>query len=809
MYISLNWLKNFVKIPAKIKPTTIAEELSTHTVEVENLIKQSAQFDKIVVGQVLELEKHPNADRLHLVVVDVKDTKLKIVCGANNLKLGQKVPVSLIGAHLPTGLEIQESIIRGEKSQGMICAEDELGLGRDHQGILVLNDRARVGETFAHYLEANDIILEIDNKSLSNRPDLLNHYGLAREISAIFDLPLKTYDDFLKLDEGVLSSASNKLAVKIEASDLCLRYSAIKIDNIEIKESPDWLKNSLIAVNQRPVNNIVDLTNYVMLECGQPLHAFDAQKIKKIIVRRAHHQETIKTLDDQERVLTNKDLVISSDLAPLAIAGLIGGQDSEITNTTQTIILEAANFLASNIRQTSQRLGLRTEASVRFEKSLDPELTLIALKRFLTLLKKVSPQVKIASTLFDYYPQPPQAINIDLDLQWLQDKIGQEIPRKTVINNLQRLGFIINSEQENILKVTVPSWRATKDVHIPEDLVEEVLRLYGYGQIKSQLPVLELKLPEINQKRLLERKIKNILVWSSALNEAYNYSFVGETQLKKLKIDFSQYLKLVNPLSSIHNLLRQSLVPGLINNIKINQFQETNFGFFELESVFFRAPGNQLKNLESTATLPYQEKHLGIILTGTDDLFFRLKGIVDNLLKNIMTPQTNCEFLPATNIPNWAQKDLAVKIVVRGKEIGLLALVLPEINKNFNLKKPVAIAEINFDLLAQLVFSLPGSDYRGIPKYPAVRRDISFVVNSEILYNDLRGEIIDFHPLLVNVELFDVYQGDKLELGKKSLAFHLSYQSSDRTLRAVEVDQVQKNLIQHLNQKFSIKLRDF
>lgn len=808
MYISLNWLKDFVKIPAKIKPVSLAEELTNHTVEVEGLVNQADKFNKVIVGRVLEVNKHPNADRLRLVVVDVKKEKLNIICGAPNVAPGQLVPVALVGAVLPNGLEIKATEIRGLKSRGMICAEDELGLGGNHESILVLKESAKIGQPFAQYLKANDVVLEIDNKSLSNRPDLLNHYGLARELSAIFDLPLKSYDKFLNNKWEFLSAKENKLEVKVEDYELCPRYMAVRIDNLQVKESPDWLKERLIAVGQRPINNIVDLTNYVMLDCGQPLHAFDVAKVKKIVVRRAGKNETLETLDEKERVLNEDDLVITDGKKVIAIAGVMGGLNSEIGMATTAIILESANFAAASVRKTSQKLGLRTESSVRFEKSLDPNLTEAAVFRFLTLLKEICPEMKIGSVLIDVKQAAAKTLSIDLDLDWLAAKIGQEIPREVVVNSLKKLGFKIENERDEILKIIVPSWRATKDVTAKEDLAEEVLRLYGYDNIPSQLPVLTLSLPEVNEERRLEREIKNILSLKHTLNEAYNYSFVGEDQLKKLNIDFSNHLRLINPLSEAQALLRQSLTPGLIGNIKTNQSKSDNFGFFEIGSVFFNAPGSLKKDQSADGVLPYQEKRLGLALAGDDDnLFCRLKGIVNSLLQTLINYEVEAEFSFLNNVPGWADKRSVAKIIILGQEIGLVALINQEIS--INLKKRAALAELNFNALVNLVLSLPPFRFREAPKYPPVRRDLAFVVEEKILYNDLRDEMLKFNPLIRSVELFDVYSGDRLAGGQKSLAWHLNYQSDERTLTAVEVDKIQNELVARLAEKFEAKLRDF
>ncbi len=810
MYISYNWLKDFVKIPAKIKPREIAEKLTNHTVEVEDVVDQAEQFKGVVVGKVLEVNQHPNADRLKLTVIDIKKEKLNIVCGANNIKPGQLVAVALVGTILPNELEIKEAEIRGEKSCGMVCAEDELGLGKDHEGILVLDERAKIGEPFAKYLGAHDIILEVDNKSLSNRPDLWSHYGLARELAVIFNLNLKPYDKLIDRHFEFLEDKENKLEIKVEDKELCPRYMAVKIDNIEVKESPDWLKERLIAVGQRPINNIVDLTNYVMLEFGQPLHTFNSGKINKIIVRLAHKNEIIETLDEKERNLSEEDLLITDGKIPLAIAGVMGGKNSEINVDTKSLILEAANFQAINIRRSSQRLGLRTESSMRFEKSLDSNMTEIALFRFLTLLKEFCPKLKVNSSLVDINNSILKKEPVEFDFDWLTNKIGQEIPRDQVIDILEKLGFNLENKEDKTWQVIIPSWRAGKDVTTKEDLAEEILRIYGYDNITSQLPVITMTLPEVNQERLLERKIKNILSLKYSLTEAYNYSFVGEEQLKKLNIDFFNYLKIANPLADNQTLLRQTLFANLLMDIKNNQFKADELSFFEIGSVYFSAAGNLQKDNTSEDSLPYQEKHLGLIIASENyDLFDRLKGIINNLMQTIINYEVEVNFSVIENIPGWANSETIAKISILNQELGIVAVVSQEIITNLNIKKSVVAAEINFSKLAGLIFNLPPFRFKEIAKYPPVIRDLAFVIPEEILYNDLKEELIEFNPLIKSVELFDVYQGNKLSDDKKSLAFHIFYQSDDKTLITEEVDQIQNDLIAHLAKKFEAQLRNF
>lgn len=807
MYISLNWINDFIKLPSKIKTEKISEELTQHTVEVEGFFDQTNMFKGVVVGKVLETRKHPNADKLQLAVVDINNEKLEIVCGASNLKTGQLVPVAQIGAVLPNGLEMKEVEIRGEKSCGMICAEDELGLGNEHEGIMVLDKKAKTGQSFAQYLKYKDTILEIDNKSLSNRPDLLSHYGIAREFSAIFDTSLKPYSKFV---DDKIQFTEEKLKVKVEEKDLCPRYMAVKISNIVIKESPQWLKDRLIAVNQKPINNIVDLTNYIMLETGQALHAFDANKVDEIIVRLSKKGEKIKTLDDKERELDEKVLVIADSKNPIAVAGIMGGVKSEIDEKTTSIILEAANFDAQTIRQGSQSLGLRTEASTRFEKSLDHHLSPQAIYRFIFLLKKLDLDYKIDSELVDINNTLDEEKSIDLDLEWLNKKIGQEIPKEMVKKILSRLGFEIIEKENNIFSVKIPSWRATKDISIKEDLVEEVLRLYGYDKIKSKLPTITLAVPIKNELRTLERKLKNILYLKYSLNEMYNYSFLGEDQLKKLNIDFSNYLTLANPLSGIHKLLRQTLIPGLIANVKTNQAQSGSLRFFEIARLFMDIASDVSKNKEGTEFLPYQEDYLGIALADDNkQVFDKLKSLVVNLLQNILSSDVKIEFIEAINKSPWADDHLATYLIINGQKLGEISLISSQVENNLNLKKKVAVLEIGLNNLLKLYKLNENKEFKGFAKFPQMIRDLAFVVDKKVMYNDLQNSIKDFHNLISKVELFDVYEGNKLENNQKSLAFHVYYQSEEKTLTKEEVDNIQKELITTLDDKFNAKLRDF
>ncbi len=806
MLLSLNWLNEFVKIPKGVSPEDLASKLTLHTVEVESLINQQEAFSGVVVGKILEVAKHPNADRLRLTKVDIKSEILSIVCGAPNIEVGQLVPVATIGAILPNGLEIKESEIRGEKSSGMLCAEDELGLGKSHEGIMILTANAKIGQNFSKYLKFDDIILEIDNKSLSNRSDLWGHYGMAREISTFYNLTLKRYDSFLspKIEEG-----DEKIDIKIEDKKLCSRYMALKVTNILIEESPAWLKERLVSVGLRPINNIVDITNYVMLELGQPLHAFAADKVNKIIVRLAKKDEHLETLDGKERELDESMLVIADSNNPLAIAGVIGGVASAVNSETTEIIIEAATFDAVSIRKTSGKLNLRTDASIRFEKTLDPNLAETALRRAHALIKKVCKSATPVSKIMDVNNFTLNQGPIKLSFSWINEKIGQEIPALKITEILESLGFEVTVTEDD-LSVVIPTWRAAKDVSIKEDVLEEIMRIVGYDNINSTVPESALIPPLFLSDQLLERKIKEYLAGSCALLETYNYSFVSESLLKKLDIDFSSHIKLVNPLSDQHTILRQRLIIGLLNNVKTNQYNFEEIRLFEIGQVYFNTPGNNDKKGEDKERLPYQEKKVSFVLSGKSKSFFsESKAIVESLINEIFNNTWETEFVLVDEFPMYSDIKKSVRIRVNGRDIGLVSTINKVSANNYGLKNDTVVTEISLAELSSLLAVCPTKKYEAMPKYPAVVRDLAFVVESGMMYNDLRKEIFSFNELIVSVVLFDSYQGDRLGDGKKSLAFHVVYQSEDRTLISEEIDTIQTGLLSKLEEKFGAQIRNF
>lgn len=815
MNISLNWLKEFINL-SNLSPEEIKNQLTAHTVEVERIIDQKEQFKNIIVAKILEVKKHPQADKLQLTLVDIGEKEpLKIVCGAPNIAVGQLVPLAKIGAILPSGLEIKKAKIRGEESNGMLCAEDELGLGSDHAGIMILGEKSKIGQELSEYLSLDETILEIDNKSISNRPDLWGHYGIARELSVVLEKKLKPYDTKkinIKKNKG--TEKDENIEVEIKAKNLCKKYLALKIENIKIEASPAWLKNKITALGLKSVNNIVDATNYVMLEIGQPLHAFDAKEIKKIIVRKAEKNEIIITLDDQEKKLNENDLIIATDSKAIAIAGVIGGKEKEINNTTNSIIIESANFDAVSIRKTAQKINARTDAAMRFEKGLDPNLCQLALNRVVEIIKKIQPKAILNYELIEKGDFKNEEKIITFNLEWANKIIGQIIEPKKIKNILENLGLKIENIKKDLndLKenwdIKIPSWRQ-KDLQIKEDLIEEIIRIYGYDNIKPIIPEDKLFPPEKSPELELVKKIKNILANNYKMTETYNYSFVNKEQLLKLNLDSKNYVKLLNPLSSQHTKLRQTLITNLISNVKTNQAKNDLVSIFEVGNIFLNIAGGPHKDKEQKESLPYQEKKLALIVSDSKNNSFNyLKNIIFNFLSEISS-NLKIEFSSTESIINWSNQDEKCLIIINGKEIGFIAKMSQNILNKNGIKKETSASEISLKSLLTIISGKKTKQYQTIAKFPAINRDLAFVIEQKIFYNDISKEIKNFHPLIKDLELFDVYSGKNLENNKKSLAFHIVYQSEEKTLTNQEIDEIQIKLIKHLEEKFSAQIRNF
>lgn len=817
MYLSRNWLQDFVKI--KQTPEKLGLDLTMHTVEIEGVEKQSANLENIVVGKVLAVKKHPDADRLQIAITDISKEQVEIVCGGVNLKVGMMVAIALPGAKVRWHgegdlVELRPTKVRGVESFGMICSSSEIGLGdiypHAEKEILDLGkvlegereqSRLRLGDNLAKVLKLDDIIYEVDNKSINHRPDLWGHYGMAREIAAFSGEKLKEYKV-----PSIKDGKEIDLKVEVKDSVLCSRYLGLAVDNIKIAPSPDWMKRRLEACGVRSINNIVDITNYVLLELGQPMHAFDARLIEanKIIVRRAKRGEIFTTLDSERRKLDDSMLVIADSKKAVALAGVMGGENSEIRDDTKTVILESANFNPINIRKTSDKLGLRTESSTRFEKSLDPNMAGLAMKRVIELIKELIPEARVASKLIDVKKFKLNQGPIRASFDFFNKRIGEEIKPEKITGILKSLGFKSKKSAKE-LSVKVPSWRATRDISIPEDLIEEVARIYGYDELKPRMPLIPLGTPKTGAERRIERKIKQILALGGGMNEVYNYSFLSKKDLRKSGFPEKNLIELANAISKELEILRPSLIPGLLKNIEQNLKYFDEFNLFEIGRIFFVEDSEFRASDESKEFLPRQNYYLAgcVIEEKNETPFYRTKKIAENLFDEL---RLEVDFGEIKSIPEWIHPARNSEIKIKGSSVGLIGEINPLVLNNFGVKARVGVFEI--DLGKVYLAERQEIKYQPLAKYPEAKLDLAIVVEEKERWGDIKKAILEVNNKIVrSVELFDIYRGKGMGAGKKSLAFHIVYRADDRTLETEEVEEIQNRIIKKLEEKFKAEIR--
>jgi phenylalanyl-tRNA synthetase beta chain len=787
MIVSKKWLEQFLELPG-VSDQELAARLMLSTVEVEKVIDQAAALASIVVGLVVSCQKHPNADRLRVCQVDVGGRQVQIVCGGTNVAEGMKVAVALPGAWVRwhgegDPIELKETKIRGEASFGMICASVELGLNNPREGeheILDLgNIDAAPGTPLASVLGRDDVLFEIEHKSLTNRPDLMGHYGMAREISALYGATLAPYDP-----PRIPASDGMALSAAIKDAQGCARYMAVAVEGIAIGPSPAWMRDLLTSCGIRPINNVVDVTNFVMLELGQPMHAFDARAVPggEIRIRRATSGETLTALDGKTYKLDPEMLVIANREEPIAIAGVMGGSNSGILDGTTAVVFESANFDASSVRKTSMRLGLRSESSARFEKSLDSLQCDAALRRAIALLREMCPSARVVSTVVDEWGRRPTPVVVTLAEDAPQKLLGVAIPVMELGGILTRLGFKLEREGRGF-SVTVPSWRATRDIAITEDVIEEIARIWGYDRIPADLPAFMITPPVQDPVRKLRDDLRGALSTRLCATETYNYAFVKPSMLETLGFDLSQHLKLANPLSAERPYLVRSLIPNLLENVEKNQRVVDGVCLYEIARVFF----GEFQGDEDGAggVLPQQPYHAAIAATGQGEnaAFVRVRGIVEATLAG---EGFDVSFGPSTSIGSWMHPSRAADILVGGKKFGVLAEVGEAAARALGLDQRTAVAELNLTELAKAPRTPRG--YAPIPQFPSVKRDLAFVVEETLPFADVSAGFRGASSLLHGIALFDVYRGKGVGEGKKSLAVHLELRADDRTLSSEEAD---------------------
>jgi len=793
MWLSLNILNQMVDT-AGLTPEEISLRLTMSTAEIDSIERVNEHFRTILAAKILDVRRHPNADKLTLVDLDAGERKYRVVCGAPNHKTGDIVPLALPGTRFGEEMTIKKAKIRGEESEGMLCSERELGLSDDHSGIMVLPADTKIGAAFSDLFPHRvDVRFEIDNKSITHRPDLWSHEGFAREIGAIFNRKFSSVIDY-----GLLETLKDAepIRVRIVNPEASPRYSGLVVAGIKIEESPDWLKAMVEAIGMRPINNIVDITNYVMAEIGEPMHAFDRKKLNgdEIIVRLADSGEPLMTLDGSTFELINEDIVIADSKGPIALAGVMGGGNSEIEDSTTEIVLEAANFNPVNIRKTANRYSHRTEAAIRFEKSLSPELTVPALLRCYALIKKVLPEAEAVSRIIDAYPVRQKQVTVQTTEDFMRKRLGERINDDRIAAILTSLDFKLKKNGEN-LTIEVPYYRSTKDISIQEDIVEEVGRIYGYDNITPDVPLVICAPPGKNRFRLFERSVKAILSGNHNMIEISGYSFVGEETLNKLGVNNDTELRLRNPLSQEQDRLRRSLVPNVVNTITLNSRHSDEFSIYELGRVYVKD-----KRLSSELA---KEKTM---LTGAvyrrkpaTPLFYEAKRIARGLAEKLQI--ADCRLVPEDKaLPPYAHPVRSMAIIVDGQKAGFLFELHPEASREFDITGSAALFDIDLDVLyaarkRETVFA-------ELQKYPEVPFEVSVLADRTIYARDISSIIesagID---MIQRVEVVSVYEGNPIPEGKKSVSMKIVFASKERTLSTEEIEKLQKNVIAVLGKK--------
>lgn len=819
MNISFNWLKQYVNLPDSISAEEVAEKLKLSTVEVEKIKSLGALLNKVVVGKIVSLENHPQADKLKLCQVDVGKEKLQIVCGGSNLRKGMLVALAKIGAKVKWHgqgdlVELKEVKIRNIDSHGMICGAEEIGLLEmfppvDNREIIDLTERVSnksLGKPLAEVLDLDDTVLEIDNKSLSNRPDLWGHYGMAREVAVLFGKNLNEYKT-----ESIKAGKGKGPEVEIKDTSLCPRYMAAIVHGVKVGESPAWLKKRLLSAGIRSINNIVDITNYIMLDLGEPMHAFDAKQLVgsgkeaiKIIVRKAEKDEILTLLDGNKIELDQADLVIADSEKPLALAGIMGGELSGVNEKTESVVFESANFNAAAIRRSSIRHGLRTDSSTRFEKSLDPTFCQTALEKAVAMLLQFCPEATVAGKLADKKDYVLKTGPISVDKKFFEKKLGLPIPEKEIVKILENLGFGVEVKKDSWI-VKVPSWRAAKDIAIAEDLVEEVARVFGYEKIPATMPLMSIAPPPMDEKRRLERRLRDILIRDSGYCEVDNYAFISQQQREALA-DKAEYLELDNPLSKEKPFLRRSLLPNLAENIVANIEFFDQVKIFEIGKTFLPELPGVRADTGGAELLPRQDVWFAACFSAKKNQMpvVEARRVLEKINREL---RIDFEIVsPKTPLP-WQHPTRTVELKNKETVLGALYELHPTATEKFGLSVRLGVLELNLDLLAEALSLADKAQYEKISAFPEVIRDLAFTVDQSMTHAQIVAVLHKADSLIKKVELFDFYQGEKLPPGKKSLAYHLTIADPEKTLTSEEVEAVVKKAGDLLKKKIKAEIR--
>ena len=811
MKVSLNWIRDYVQLPADADLKKLAYDLTMSTVEVEDATDLGASFHDMVVGVINTIEQHPNADKLKVCKTDIGGRVEDIVCGGSNLREGMKVAVALPGAmckwHGEGDLvEIKKSKLRGVDSYGMICGAVEIGLAdlfptKEEAHILDLSDfDAPAGTPLADALDLNDIILEIDNKSMTNRPDLWGHYGIAREIAALYDLPMTQFPHF---DRNVENTSG--FHVTVEDAERCPRMTGTQIENVCVKPAPYWMQVRIWKTGMRPINALVDITNYVMLATGQPSHAYDSDHIAgHIIVRRAKAGEMLTLLNGKELPLSTDDLTIADDAGIVGLAGVMGGAKDSILPTTSKVILEIANFQAAGIRRTALRYDNRTEASARYEKAIDPERCDQAFDLSMQLFSQLYPEMKVTG-LVDEYPRPLKQAEIDVPLSWLERRLGKRLSPDEIKHKMELLGYGITFNGDN-MHVVVPTWRSTGDVSIQADIMEEVARMYGYENFEAE-PITTTFDGAINQlDKDLERRIKEYLAIRCGMQEIFTYPWMEESYVNAVLQSTEGILSLSTPPSPAERFVRSSLLPNLCKAVVKNERYFDEFSIFETAQVF--RDENYTSPYDPREKLPSQRKNVAGAFATTDKditaLFRKAKGVVEMMARYVHMEALT--FKQAEK-PVWADNVVWLNIYRGDEKVGDLALLAKKVSMACGIKNMnVMLFQLDQDSLVPLKSRT--NTFTHLAEYPMTDYDISLLVDGSVQWKDVAQTVRGIKSELLHGAAFvDEYRGKQVPAGKKSLTLRLAIGSKDKTLTSAEIEEVASGVLNKIAKRFGAELR--
>ncbi|MFZ1460751.1 MAG: phenylalanine--tRNA ligase subunit beta [Ignavibacteria bacterium] len=803
MKISLNWLKDYIpglEFDSEESLEILHKKMISCGLDIESVEKEGGIYKNFVIGEVIEKKKHPDADKLSLCKVNTGEKILDIVCGAPNVEEGQKVCVAVTGAVIPNGgFEIKKSKIRGETSEGMICSENELNLSENHDGILVLDNEAQIGQSFADHIKANDIVYEIG--ITPNRGDLFSHIGVAREIAALYDKKtVLPENNFSECD----TPTSSLIKINIENKDHCKRFTGRVIKNVNIKESPDWLKKRLKSIGLKPRNNIVDITNFVMFETGQPLHAFDFDKIRgnEIIVKSAKEGDKFTTLDSKERILNSESLMVCDAEGYSGIAGIMGGELSEITDATKNVFLESAYFDPVSVRKNSKKLGLQTDASQRFERGVDVNMVEFASKRATQLIQEIAGG-EVSKDLYDVYPEKFTELIVGMRAEKASSLIGIELSEKEIIALLSKIEIELVKKENDYLYFQIPEFRRL-DITREADLIEEVARIYGYDNIQEST---NFNINVSNSAKISNSNNKVInLINNHLIGRGFN-QIISETLIddKRISIFQGKSIRLMNSISAEMNALRTNLTFGMMSAIR-NNFNNSgkniSLKLFESGKVFFEE-GENFREESRLIIAIAGKKDMELIYGGEKDFdIFDIKGEAEMFLSKL-----NLENYRLIYYNDKVLEGVKTGVSLNDELIGNIYKADSALLKAFEIDSEVFYAEFYLDKIFKKVKF--GGQYKPVSKFPSVKRDIAIVVEKNISYDDIRSSMQKSGGrILREVELFDLYEDDKLGENKKSLAFSLEFVSDEKTMTDEETKKIMDKIINNLEKNTGARLRN-